>query len=81
MVWLNRHPHLWPEFSAAIAHVCADELTLVRETEAVKFADRRYMQRCFRFAHEYLAVIEWNHANRIVRVHECHRMDTLPPAA
>jgi len=82
MQWLVSHPYeVRREFLARLNEVCADELTLIRETEMVKFAGKRYVQRCFNFATEYLAVIEWNHTERSVRVHECYKLDPPPQAA
>ena len=71
------------EFLARLHQVCADELTLIRETRwsilvsraSVTFKDASTSQT------EYLAVVEWNHTERSVRVHECYKLDPPPQAA
>lgn len=80
MAWLKEHPEHTDAFRRRLEHVCADELTLVRETTAIRVSSRPFVQRCFGFAREYVAVIEWNHAERSVRVQEL-RPANPPPAA
>ena len=79
--WLRLHPEAEPAFSRRLVEVCADELSLVRETTAIRVSGKRYMQRCFDFGGEYLAVIEWNHAERHVRVQDILRPEPPPRAA
>jgi hypothetical protein len=79
--WLHSHPQVSSAFVERLNIVRSDELTLMRESAAVKFPGQRYMQRCFGFGGDYLAVFEWNHAERSIRVHTCQRVPLLPRAA
>ena len=81
VAWLRERPELIDSFSDRLSTIRSDELTLMRETQAILFKGRRYMQRCFIFGGEYLAAFEWNQAERSIRLHECRRAPTLPRAA
>jgi hypothetical protein len=82
--WLRDHPRERRAFAEQLARVCADELSLLSHSVATVDPRHRFIQRRFVFGgpdgRNYVAVFEWKHADRSIRVHTCRRVD-LPPSA
>lgn len=81
MSWLHQHPDHQDHFSEQLSRIASNELTLLDETFPLHHHGLPYMQRFFRFSDIYMAVFEWKHAERRIRVHSIHEIDDLPTAA
>jgi hypothetical protein len=75
------HVALIPEFQAALERLIQDELTLLRLSFPLHDPELPYMQRFFRFNSQHIAIFEWNHANRSIRIHTCRKEGQHPEAA
>jgi hypothetical protein len=81
VAWLHAHPQEIGAFRVALARATADELMLLQESTPLHHPNFPYMQRFFRFGKKWIAVFEWKHAERSVRVHTILDTEWRPPAA
>lgn len=79
--WLRANPQHIEAFAGALSRLVADELSLLRLSHPLHDPQFPHMQRFFWFTPSHIAVFEWKHAERQLRVHTCRESPRRPRAA